>query len=248
MTEQTAKQKRARSKNRNHPSPKQIAARKKFAAMSKRRAREARAAKRGTVTRAKNKQPGASRKSRGKNKACVTRPAKKSGARSNITKRLAPKKPSVPSRANSKARRRNSAVNEVFRTFVGRDSHSIAAVDFPNSAPANLAQLGKLTQLKSETETFQFAESEGVYLASDARGNLYVGGKQQPVEPNTNFGKLLGVSYVCKKSHIEPGKTIEYVHKFGDEGGKCPRLRSDAEGRFIITGGTYTITSAGIAD
>jgi hypothetical protein len=271
MKQPTAKQKRARSKNKNHPSKKQLAARRKFALMSKRRARERKAALRGVVNKVTNRKPGKSRNTRGKKKASVTRPGKKTGARSTNPqftareerqfkaikksgkKRYGKRATQVAARTvlahrSNKSKRRNSAVNEVFRTFVGRDSHNIVDVDFPDGSPTNLAQLGVLVELKSETETFRFEESERVFLAADGRGNLYVGGKQQPVEPNTSFGKLLGLSYVTKKAHIEPGRTIEYVHKFGDEGGKCPTLRSDKEGRFIIKGGTYTVTSAGIAD
>lgn len=354
MKEPTAKQKRARSKNKNHPSPKQLAARRKFAAMSKARARERRAAVKKAVTRPaktnrtqatnrKKKHPStlrkhgmsrtqqlkkklgkkrtygafglsreramdrskrggghkAARRAKGKRSGPIigkgaggkffgtrlpnsrtsgdTRSEVRSPTRTSTSTRARTAgnvtvtggagrgattkvtiargtRPVKNSRAQSRKNkpkkpiRRNSAVNEVFRTFVGRDSANINEVDFPNGSPTNLAQLGLLTELKSETETFQFAESERVFLAADGRGNLYVGGKQQPVEPNTSFGKLLGISYVCKKTHIEPGKTIEYVHKFGDEGGKCPTLRSDKEGRFTIKGGTYTVTSAGIAD
>lgn len=280
-TEGTPAQKRAWAKSRNNPSRKQLAARRRFAAMSRARAKERRAALRravGNVTRRSQKKPGKSRKmSRAKNRLVVKtvkRPATKRAAQSRKKnprgatakeqrqykailksgkKRYGKRAKEVAARTvfahrKNTAHKHNAAVDQVFKTFVGRDSHNITDVDFPNGSPRNLARLGVLVKLVSETETFEFSESERVYLAADARGNLYVGGNQQRVEPNTNFGHLLAISYVCRKSHIEPGKTIQYDHKFGDEGGRQPRLRSDAEGRFLISGGAYTITSAGIAD
>jgi len=307
MKEGTPAQKRAWAKSRNNPSRKQLAARRRFAAMSRANAKARRAAIRSVSDRSHSK-PGRSRKmaknatylrdtkgkfikkhpsvlrKRGKGKIDQLR--KKSayhfvGKSGSYGRRIPPNVETKPRGKGSKAHRRskkswtdvgyhkvkswterypssrrlpnpnqkhNTAVDQVFKTFVGRDSHSIATIDFPDGSPTNLARLGVLTELVSETETFKFQESERVYLASDARGNLYVGGNQQRVEPNTNFGHLLKIAYVCKKAHIESGKTIEYVHRFGDEGGKRPRLRSDAEGRFLISGGAYTITSAGIAD
>jgi hypothetical protein len=151
-------------------------------------------------------------------------------------------------RRSSNGRRRNSVpagIASLHQDFLGRPVRHTDVMIAPTNAPRDLAKLGDLHKLISETETFKFSPGEAV-LAANARGDLFVVG-DVVIESNGNFGSLLQVEYIAKKNHLDD-KTITYFHKFGDEGGKRPTLRSDKDGHFQIAGGDYTIESEGITN
>lgn len=145
-------------------------------------------------------------------------------------------------------RRRNQApagVEAIHRAFLGRPTDAVSTMPAPDGTPRDVAVLGELVQLKSETETFDFSPGEA-QLAANPRGDLFVLGDCS-VESNTDFGRLHELSYVAEKEHLE-GKEVEYYHKFGEEGGRPPKLRTDREGMFHIVGGSYSIQPEGITD
>jgi hypothetical protein len=173
----------------------------------------------------------------------------KRGARRKASKAYGMFEP-VP-RRRKRGRRCNSAapaaVALLHQQFLGRPSTQSRAVEASAAAPAHVAQLGILVELKAKAETFRFEESEKMLLCAGANGKLYIVGPVA-IEAGAHFGELITVNYVAKKSHIEAGKVIEYVHDFGEEGGRRPTLGTDKDGSFIITGGSYRITPDGIAD
>jgi hypothetical protein len=145
-------------------------------------------------------------------------------------------------------RRRNQApagIEAIHQSFLGRPTDAVETMAAPDGTPRDVAVLGELVQLKSETETFDFEPGEA-QLAANARGSLFVLGDCS-VEKNTDFGKLCELSYVAEKDHLE-GNEVEYYHQFGEEGGRPPKLHTDKEGMFHIVGGSYSIQPEGITD
>lgn len=239
------------------PTKKQLAARRKFVAMVRARARAAKAAKRGAarkaVTRrsparsAQSRRPAAKRQATNRRKKSVT--VHKNGKVLHGAAALAVLK--SRKKAVNRHKRRNSStpagIQELHQSFLGRPSSRSFEMTAPAGTPVHLVQLGILTRLVAKREEFKFEESERVVLAANTRGKLYIVGSPA-IEPGADFGKLEKVHYIARKTHIENGRTVEYVHKFGEEGGTPPDLVSDADGSLRIKGGTYYITADGIAD
>lgn len=143
-------------------------------------------------------------------------------------------------------RRRNETpqgVQAIHKTFLGRPSHKAFLVAAPKGTPADVAVLGGLVELKTQTETFGFAPGEA-HLGADPDGRMFVLGNVR-AEPHHDFGELIELSYTARKAQIDD-KFIEYFHKFREDGGIPPKLTTDAEGAFHILGGSYTIEAAGI--
>jgi hypothetical protein len=60
------------------------------------------------------------------------------------------------------------------------------------------------------------------------------------------LGRLESITYSTNKRGDGPS---DYVHTFGEEGGRKPRLAVDAETRdLVIVGGDYTVEPRGIVD
>ncbi len=59
------------------------------------------------------------------------------------------------------------------------------------------------------------------------------------------MGEVHSVTYRSDKPHIETG-TFDYVHKFGEDGGKRPHLIVDEYGYPFFEGGSYKIDADGI--
>ena len=174
----------------------------------------------------------------------------RSAARAAISRRL-----SAPIRFR---RRRNSGtpadIQEMHKTFLGRESKNSFEITAPQGTPKDVAVLGSLVCLKTEDEDFEFDKGEA-FLGADGRGNLYVLGDTDPVEPNTNLGHIEEIRYEAKKDHLNPfrwkrrkrnSNLIEYYHYFGEEDGKMPHLKSDSDGLLHISGGNYRVEAEGI--
>ena len=59
----------------------------------------------------------------------------------------------------------------------------------------------------------------------------------------TNIGDLVNVTYETNKG----GEEAQWIHAFGEEGGRRPKLAVDPDNkRLHIVGGDYTVTSKGI--
>lgn len=226
-----AKAKKKSKWSASNPSPKQLAARRKFARMSKLRAKAARAKNRKTNAR----------------KAATRKPAKRPATKRNVkktTKRAVARKSSkrVNKRRNSEA----SDVQQLYESFSGRPQDSVVDVVTPAGTPKHVGLAGDLLKLKAEKLTIDYNEpTDGEVLVYDRNQNLYVGNMSNEFEPNQNFGHLEVVHYGAVKQHISP-EYIEYYHHFGEEGGNMPTLRTDSEGNLIISGGDYGVESDGI--
>jgi hypothetical protein len=203
------------------PSPKQLAWRKKFGAMAKRRAKEARAAKRNAGT------------------------PRKPAAKRSVAKAVSN---SRAKKTRNTGRRRNSTpagIKAIHESFLGRPTNRTDLKPAPAGTPRDVAKLGDLVKLISEIETFNFKTGEAI-LAANARGDLFIVG-DVVVESNTDFGELWQIEYKAVKSHLD-NRMVTYHHRFGEEGGKLPRLRTDKDGRFHVVGGDYTTEAEGITN
>lgn len=186
----------------------------------------------------------------------------RSAIRSAVSKRL-----SAPVRFGRRKRNGNAPepIEAMTQKFLGHPTDPAREMDViaPQGTPRDVARLGDLVLLKTDTEEFAFEDGEA-YLLADGRDNLYVGfasdADVNSIEPNTNFGHLEQVNYVAQKDHLNPrnrrhsrkkrrnGEPIEWFHHFGEEGGQLPKLQSDADGMLHIVGGSYTIEAEGITD
>lgn len=154
-----------------------------------------------------------------------------------------------------KRKRKNSngaspAVKKLREKFTGQKSRKTAQVFAPAGTPSNVAKLGKLALI--ETETARIKPTGTVYLCADAKGKLHLcGSTDAPLYsgPRYNFGQVLKVEYETAKPHLYPGQgTILFYHRMGEEGGKRPTLIGDGKGGLKFRGGSYKIRREGIVD
>lgn len=150
-------------------------------------------------------------------------------------------------KVNSK-RKRNPSPAQVFSEFRGKDVSRKTKAKAAKGTPAVLAKLGQLRELRLRDKTLSFGGNAS--LAADGRKKLHVVGVQmnRPNPPGeVEYGEIISVTYRADKPHIESG-TFDYVHKFGEDGGRRPKLVVDEEGFPLIEGGSYKIDSDGIID
>lgn len=150
-------------------------------------------------------------------------------------------------------KKRNPSVSDLSKTFQGKASGAVSEFKASNSAPGDLARIGKLVflKLKGGKQT----RVPGAMVAVDTRGKLWLVGNCCPMfsrkaKPGQrlDWGEISDLCYLTSKKHIENGKLTEYVHPFGEEGGRKPHLQIDDEGMPIIRGGDYQIKSEGIVN
>lgn len=156
--------------------------------------------------------------------------------------------------ARHRAKRSNPSVTDVSKMFQGRASGSVSEYKAADSAPANLARIGKLVFLDVEglRGTLKFP---GAMVAADTKGKLWIVGKSAPMASAKakagqmlDYGPIKRICYDTAKAHIGEGKRFEYVHEFGEEGGKRPHLLIDSEGMPVLRGGDYKIKAEGIVN
>lgn len=148
--------------------------------------------------------------------------------------------------------KRNPSVRELSKTFQGKASGAVAEYKAANSAPSDLARIGKLVFIKLSGSGKQ-TRVPGAMVAVDSKGKLWLTANRAPMfsqkaKPGQmlDFGEVDKLCYLTAKKHIENGALTEYVHAFGEDGGKRPRLLIDHEGMPVLRGGDYKIASAGI--
>ena len=146
----------------------------------------------------------------------------------------------------------NPSVTEVSRMFQGEANGAITRKDAPDSAPADLARIGRFVFLKLDNgHTLRIPRA---MVAADTKGKLWIVGKgpllsrKAHVGERLDYGEIAAICYDTAKSHIGGGKRYEYVHDFGENGGKRPRLLVDHEGMPLISGGDYKIEARGIVN
>lgn len=153
--------------------------------------------------------------------------------------------------AKQKQQRRNPSVTDLSRTFQGDADGSIDRLFAADGAPANLARAGKLVFLKVKGKTFRIP---GAVVAIAPNERLWITGKPPLFATKARKGEGLDVgevTHICyetAKAHIGDGKTFEYVHEFGEDGGRRPHLIIDHEGMPILRGGDYKIRAEGIVN
>jgi hypothetical protein len=189
--------------------------------------------------------------SRAKKTNSAKRPAsKKAPAKKRNAQRPVERGGQVRRTPNSRGRRRNSAATEsLFAEFQGRPSTATVDVLIPDTAPADVYCLGQLTQIKTDQEEIDFDLGDA-YLLADENGNLHIGATKKAnssFDCNEFIGEIKDISYQTTKAHLD-NQEIEYIHKFGEEGGKKPALITNEVGQLEIVGGDYFITPEGIRD
>jgi hypothetical protein len=148
----------------------------------------------------------------------------------------------------AKSKLPNPSPSSVFSEFRGKDATTKTTARAANGTPKVLAKLGQLREFRLRGKTVKFGG--GASLAADGRKKLHVVGVQmkRPNPPGeVDYGEVLRVTYRADKPHIEEG-TFDYVHKFGEEGGRRPHLIVDEEGFPKLEGGSYKIDEDGIID
>lgn len=147
--------------------------------------------------------------------------------------------------------KKNPSVAAIAEKFQGKTDGAIEEFYAASSAPANLARAGKLVFLKAG-KVFRLP---GAMVAIAPNEKLWIVGKHAPMfetkaKPGERLdvGELTEICYETAKRHIGNGKTFEYHHVFGEDGGKCPHLHIDHEGMPLIVGGDYKIRAEGIVN
>jgi hypothetical protein len=150
---------------------------------------------------------------------------------------------------------KNPSVAEMSERFQGRavgNAHEYQASD---SAPSNLSRAGKLIFLKLQGG--KQVRMPGAMIAIDPRSErLWIVGNRTPLFTRKaarkgealDYGEVAQVCYETAKAHVGSGKRFEYVHTFGEDGGKRPHLLVDYEGMPILRGGDYRIKAEGIVN
>lgn len=149
---------------------------------------------------------------------------------------------------------KNPSVTDLARTFQGKANGAVSQYKAANSAPSDLARIGKLVFLKLRDVRKQIA-APGAMVAVDTRGKLWLTTTRAPMfsnkaKPGTvnDFGEIEKICYLTAKQHIGNSELTEYVHSFGEDGGKRPHLLVDHEGMPILRGGDYKIRAEGIVN
>lgn len=147
---------------------------------------------------------------------------------------------------------RNPSVTTLSKTFQGEADGSIEKSYAATGAPANLARAGRLVFLKANGKTFRIP---GAVVAIAPNEKLWIVGDHAPLfetkarnGEGLDVGEVTHICYETAKAHIGNGKTFEYVHEFGEDGGKRPHLIIDHEGMPLLRGGDYRIRAEGIVN
>jgi hypothetical protein len=146
----------------------------------------------------------------------------------------------------------NPTVREQSEMFQGKANGKVETLKAASNAPADLARVGKLAGLKLTNRRAEL-KIPGAMVALDTRGKLWIVGNRAPLfnvkaKPGEglDYGEIEKIAYITAKAHVGNNKTFEYVHEFGEDGGKRPHLIIDPDGMPIIRGGDYTVKAAGI--
>ena len=149
--------------------------------------------------------------------------------------------------AKRATRRRNQSPAQlaaISETFLGRPMNGRVANKYaPASAPKDLADLGRLVEIRTTKEQFNFSPSDGYRLAANGTGKLWiVASKDERIEASTDLGEIVQLTYSARKTHHD-NKMFDHYHDFNSP---RPHLRTDSDGKLLITGGAYKVLSEGI--
>ncbi len=151
--------------------------------------------------------------------------------------------------------RRNPSTKEMSERFTGAASGKVAELKASDRAPANLARAGKLIFLKLADKKVQLRIPGAIVCIDPKTEKLWIAGNRAPLlTPKAKAGEVLDfgdvekICYETAKAHIENGRVTEYVHSFGGNGGRKPRLQVDKDGMPILSGGEYKIRAEGIVN
>ena len=169
----------------------------------------------------------------------------KARAAASAAKRYLPRGKFEP--RSRKRKRKNPSVKALSETFQGKANGAVQELKASSSAPGDLARIGRLIFFEVNGKHIRIP---GVIVAADAREKLWLTGPRAPMfsakaKPGQrlDYGPITRIVYETVKAHIEPGKRIEYDHKFENP---LPHLHIDHEGMPIISGGKYKIKREGI--
>lgn len=259
-----------------NPTPKQLAARKRFAANAKRAARLGKGKTKNQRAQIRKQVFGASKKSNSSRKRKLNTSRKRKPAKKPNGMLLAERK-KKPNKANNRratARKTKSpnarkagvkrAVNktqncrrnsrkrnqggaaELHQEFLGRPPQGSFVGILPEGSPKEVAMLGELVLIKTTQEEIEFDENEAM-LCADADRRLYIA-TDETLDPYDDLGEIKRIDYMATKDHMDDGPDTIYFHKLGEEGGERPKLITDHDGAMVIAGGDYSIESAGLVN
>jgi hypothetical protein len=160
---------------------------------------------------------------------------------------------------------------ELYEDFHESPSEQYTVYHEPHVAAGDYTDLGKLVELQvkptasGETQQVQLLAFPGqdvrVICSPDgAQLHLVNGGEMLESEirvftaaeaDHVELGECRGIVYRAVKWHDQAGsargKSMEWEHRFGDEGGHPPRLLYDrGMRRLLLEGGTYKVIGLGI--
>lgn len=208
-----------------------------------------------------------------KKRTAAKRPTK-SAAKPRAAKRpttsttRAARKANPAGRKKSGRARRNpgdlDAAARMSEEFHGRPAHRVTEYEEPADSPRTLAELGTLRELHVDTvneERIVLSFPRGVKLAANPeRQQLYFVGGDQAVDlaeigmedeadkDHAFLGEVTGIVYYTKKGFHNFAPT-DYDHRFGEEGGRLPKLSYDViNERLYLSGGSYHIQPEGITN
>lgn len=152
-------------------------------------------------------------------------------------------------------KRVNPSTTEMSKRFNGEANGDIEQAKAANGTPGNLSRAGKLVFLKLVNRRAQLRIPGAVVCIDPRTERLWIVGNRTPLlnrraQPGQRLdvGELDAICYETAKRHIEKGRLTEYVHTFGEDGGRKPHLHIDHEGMPLIVGGDYTIRKEGIVN
>lgn len=159
-----------------------------------------------------------------------------------------------------KAKGQRSKVNpqrprsRTYEMFQGRKPTGVKRMQVSEHAPARVAQLGDLVEIKLVGQPPIKFNPGRVKLAA-AHGKLWIVGKRfarpdasQPATVVNPVGEIDHVVYGTRKPHHGDHAYTHYIHKLGEESGRRPLLCVDRLGFPVIRGGNYKIEARGIVD
>lgn len=188
-----------------------------------------------------------------KNPKSTRKPTPRPSGRSRIVKKA------VTRSAKPKSKIRNPKSvrpprSRTFESFNGRPVTNATPRPVSRHAPARLAQLGDLIEIKLVGGR-TLKPNPSRYKLTAANGRLWIaGGKFAKANPKAAaneinpLGEIDHVVYRTHKPHHGDAPGTHYIHKLGEETGHRPLLCVDREGFPVIRGGKYKIEARGIVN
>lgn len=158
---------------------------------------------------------------------------------------------------------------EIREGFTHRNVKGYRVMNEPCIPAGDYAELGKLVLLAVKPKDGGAVQELGFYpppvvISDVSRRQIYFAGGDQFLDDRElklftgetgreiDLGECRVIGYLEKKYHPQvdnaaAGKTVEWVHEFGEETGERPRLIYMAhEKRLLLRGGAYRVEDAGI--